>query len=65
MDAVAKIDSGEVTDYVGYYHYSNEGVCSWYDFSKEIFRQEGIEVKCDPSRRLNIRLPQIGPTTAC
>lgn len=26
----------------GLYHYSNEGVCSWFDFSKEIARQAGI-----------------------
>lgn len=26
----------------GIYHYSNEGVCSWYDFAKEIARQSGI-----------------------
>ena len=26
----------------GIYHYSNEGVCSWYDFAKEIARQAGI-----------------------
>lgn len=25
----------------GIYHYSNEGVCSWYDFTKEIARQAG------------------------
>lgn len=25
----------------GIYHYSNEGVCSWYDFAKEIARQSG------------------------
>ena len=25
----------------GLYHYSNEGVCSWYDFAKEIARQSG------------------------
>ena len=27
----------------GIYHYSNEGVCSWYDFALEIARQAGIE----------------------
>lgn len=26
---------------VGIYHYSNEGVCSWYDFAKEICDQSG------------------------
>ncbi|MBP5547704.1 MAG: dTDP-4-dehydrorhamnose reductase [Bacteroidales bacterium] len=29
----------------GVYHYSNEGVCSWYDFALEIARQAGVE-KC-------------------
>ena len=26
----------------GIYHYSNEGVCSWYDFTKAIFELGGI-----------------------
>ncbi len=26
----------------GIYHFSNEGVCSWYDFTKEIHRMAGI-----------------------
>lgn len=30
----------------GLYHYSNEGVCSWYDFAKEIARQSG-HTTCD------------------
>ena len=30
----------------GIYHYSNEGVCSWYDFTKEIARQSG-HLQCD------------------
>jgi len=29
------------------YHYSNEGVCSWYDFAKAIFQYENIQ--CDVS----------------
>ncbi len=27
----------------GVYHFSNEGVCSWYDFAKSVFRLAGIE----------------------
>ncbi len=30
---------------VGIYHYSNEGVCSWYDFAKSIHKLSGI-VSC-------------------
>lgn len=30
----------------GIYHYSNEGVCSWYDFTKAIFAFGGV-VACD------------------
>ncbi len=27
------------TDKYGYYHATNEGICSWYDFACEIFKQ--------------------------
>ena len=30
------------------FHYSNEGVCSWYDFAKAIFEIEKFEVKVNP-----------------
>lgn len=30
----------------GIYHFSNEGVCSWFDFTKEIARQSGHD-ECD------------------
>lgn len=30
------------------FHYSNEGVCSWYDFAKAIFEIEGISIKVNP-----------------
>lgn len=30
------------TFYPEVFHYSNEGVCSWYDFAQEIFRLSGI-----------------------
>jgi len=30
------------------YHYSNEGVCSWYDFAKAIFEIKGINIKVNP-----------------
>jgi dTDP-4-dehydrorhamnose reductase len=35
-------------DFRGIYHYSNEGVCSWFDFAQAIFELEGIECKTSP-----------------
>lgn len=32
----------------GLYHYSNEGVCSWYDFAKAITDIAGIECRVNP-----------------
>jgi len=31
------------TEKYGFYHASNEGLCSWYEFAQEIFREAGIE----------------------
>ena len=36
------------TDKYGRYHATNEGLCSWYEFAKEIFRQAGMEVPVTP-----------------
>jgi len=36
------------TDKYGRYHVTNEGLCSWYDFAVEIFRQTGMDVKVNP-----------------
>lgn len=33
---------------VATYHYSNEGVCSWYDFSKTIFELSNISCQVNP-----------------
>ena len=34
----------------GVYHYSNEGVCSWYDFAEAIFRLSGYSTQLHPIR---------------
>ena len=36
------------TDKYGRYHATNEGLCSWYEFAKEIFRQAGMDVPVIP-----------------
>lgn len=36
------------TDKYGIYHATNEGICTWYEFTCEIFRQAGIDVEVVP-----------------
>lgn len=36
------------TDKYGRYHATNEGICTWYEFACEIFRQAGMAVKVSP-----------------
>ena len=36
------------TDKYGIYHATNEGLCSWYEFAVEIFRQAGIPMNVIP-----------------
>ena len=45
--AVLLVDMVE-SDKDGRYHATNEGLCTWYEFAKEIFRQAGVEVKVNP-----------------
>ncbi len=43
------------------YNYSNEGVCSWYDFAKEITEIKGIECKIKPIETFEYPLPAKRP----
>lgn len=45
--AVLLVDLVETEKY-GTYHATNEGYCSWYEFTKEIFRQAGMKVEVIP-----------------
>lgn len=36
------------TDKYGFYHATNEGICTWYDFACEIIRQAGLDTKVLP-----------------
>lgn len=47
----------------GIYHFTNEGVCSWYDFTKEIARQAGHK-ECDiqPCHSYEYPTPVIRPS---
>ena len=45
--AVLLVDMVETEKY-GIYHATNEGLCSWYDFAVEIFRQAGVAIEVTP-----------------
>ncbi len=46
--AILDIIQQNPSDFTGIYHYSNEGVCSWFDFAQAIFELEEIECKTNP-----------------
>lgn len=46
---ILQTDTGKTDEKsVAIYHYSNEGVCSWYDFAHAIFELSGIDCKVSP-----------------
>jgi dTDP-4-dehydrorhamnose reductase len=50
------------TDAYGIYHYSNEGVASWYDFAKAIFEEGDIRIDLKPIRTAEYPLPAKRPS---
>lgn len=46
--AILDIIQQNPSAFTGIYHYSNEGVCSWFDFAQAIFELEKIECKTNP-----------------
>jgi dTDP-4-dehydrorhamnose reductase len=51
-ESVLHIISGVIRNHfafnAGKYHYSNEGVCSWYDLANEVIQEAGLECKINP-----------------
>jgi dTDP-4-dehydrorhamnose reductase len=43
------------------YHFSNEGVCSWYDFARAIVELTGIECQINPIGTKDYPLPAVRP----
>ena len=48
LEIIGKADDPEWGWKPGIYHYSNEGVCSWYDFAREIHLSAGISCRIGP-----------------
>ncbi|MEN8146017.1 MAG: dTDP-4-dehydrorhamnose reductase [Campylobacterota bacterium] len=57
LEIIPKIDN----DAVETYHYSNEGACSWYDFSKAIFELSQIECRVNPIETKEYPTPATRP----
>ena len=56
------ISFSEKNDFIpGIYNYSNEGVCSWYDFAREIMIQSGRNCRVNPIRTFEYPLPAKRP----
>ncbi len=53
--------STENKNYGGIYHYSNEGVCSWFDFAVEIMEMAGLKCKVVPVTTDQYPLPAKRP----
>lgn len=53
--------SGKDTDLGGLFHYSNEGVCSWYDFALEIVAMTGQHCEISPIETSQYPLPAARP----
>jgi dTDP-4-dehydrorhamnose reductase len=45
---ISKVIKNQIAFNAGMYHYSNEGVCSWYDLATEIINESGYKCKINP-----------------
>lgn len=48
LTIISSVESGEKEYLPGIYHYSNEGVASWFDFTKAIFEFQGTDCEVKP-----------------
>jgi dTDP-4-dehydrorhamnose reductase len=48
IDIIKSAEHIDLEDNYGVYHYSNEGVASWYDFAKAIFEMKTMDVEVKP-----------------
>ncbi len=56
------IQSSRNNDYAGIYHFTNEGICSWYDFAMEIVSQQELSCKVLPITTADYPTPAKRPS---
>jgi dTDP-4-dehydrorhamnose reductase len=61
-DAIWLIVENKIEIQSGIYHFSNEGVCSWFDFAKKIFQLQGFDTKVYPIRSIEYPTPASRPS---
>ncbi|MGQ8338288.1 dTDP-4-dehydrorhamnose reductase [Sunxiuqinia sp. A32] len=61
---ISKTEKKEVVWKPGIYHYSNEGVCSWYDFAKAILEEYQSECEVLPIETVDYPTPARRPAYA-
>jgi dTDP-4-dehydrorhamnose reductase len=61
MQIISDVDSSRIPFTAGIYHYSNEGVCSWYDLAMEVCRLINCKVKIQPIETAEYPLPAVRP----
>jgi len=60
---IEAVESGKTSRELltGIYHYSNEGVASWYDFAEAIFELAGMDVNVNPIETKDFPTPAVRP----
>ena len=61
MEIIKNADEMDLNKNCGLYHYSNEGVASWYDFAKAIFELKAIGINLKPLLTSEFPLPAKRP----
>jgi dTDP-4-dehydrorhamnose reductase len=61
MEIIKNADEMDLNKNCGLYHYSNEGVASWYDFAKAIFELKSIGINLKPLLTSEFPLPAKRP----
>ena len=61
MTIISRFETDKQNFVPGIYHYSNEGVASWYDFAKAIFEIANINCEVTPVRSIEFPTPAKRP----
>lgn len=60
-EAILQIVNSYTPNGIDYFHYSNEGICSWYEFAKAIFDLKSINIRINPIETKDYPTPAARP----